>query len=347
MSSKQLVLVRARALTGFGDLVKSLGGDPEELLARVGVSPSVLNEPESTLPLERLVYLLEDTASSLGAPDFGLRLAERQDISVLGAIALIAHHAATVGDALRGISRHLPYHTPGIGFQLVDDPQSGFTEFRYEIDLDQGVPRSQGMELSLAVMGAFLRLVTRDDGARWRVDFTHPKGASASRYRKAFRCKVRLGQEVNRLAFPTRLLDVPIDPDHPELQVAAERYVGNLLRRFPLDLGQQVEALVERQFAAGGCGIDRIAKQLGMHRRTLQRRLELHGMHFEDIVDRLRRRRADELLPHPAIPLTQVCELLGYAEQSSFNRACRRWYGETPQARRAHQQRGGRHRKEP
>lgn len=130
------------------------------------------------------------------------------------------------------------------------------------------------------------------------------------------------------------MLTVPIDAGNPQLQAAAERYVSNLIRRFPLDIGQQVEALVERQLAVGGCGIDRIAVQLGMHRRTLQRRLEAQGLHFEDIIDLVRRKRSDELLPHSAIPLSEVCHLLGYAEQSSFNRACRRWYGDTPLATR-------------
>lgn len=339
MSTRQPVLVRARALTGFAELVEALNGEPLKLLADAGIPASALNEPESTLPLESLARLLEDAATSLRAPDFGLQLAERQDISVVGAIALIARYAATVGDALRGVSRHLPYHTPGIRFQLVDDPRSGLTEFQYWMDVAAGVPRRQGVELSLAVVYAFMRLVTGDSGAGWRIDFRHPSGLSAARYRRRFGCQVRLGQEFDRLVFPTRLLEVSIDPGSAGLKAAAERYVGNLLRRYPLDIEQQVEALVERQLATRGCGIDRVASQLGMHRRTLQRRLESQGLQFEDIIDGLRRRRADQLLPHPVIPLTQVCELLGYAEQSSFNRACRRWYGATPQATRARLQR--------
>jgi AraC-like DNA-binding protein len=78
-----------------------------------------------------------------------------------------------------------------------------------------------------------------------------------------------------------------------------------------------------------------------MHRRTLQRRLEVQGLYFEDIVDLVRRKRADQLLPHAAIPLTEIYQLLGYTEQSSFSRACRRWYGATPLATRQRLQRRG------
>ncbi|NRR31086.1 helix-turn-helix domain-containing protein [Oxalobacteraceae bacterium] len=49
---------------------------------------------------------------------------------------------------------------------------------------------------------------------------------------------------------------------------------------------------------------------------------------------RVRRRRAEKFLSHPAIPLAQVASLLGYTEQSSFIRGCKRWFATTPQVYR-------------
>ena len=332
MHAESQVLIRARALTGFADLVAEHGGDVRALLSRAGIAPGMLEKPDATLPLGRVATLVDAAAKSLRVPDFGLRLATHQDISVLGAVALIALHAATVGEALRGISRNLPYHTPGATLRLTDDARTGHTQLRYELNLEPCVPRRQVVELSYAVAIAFLRLVTGERGANWHVGFRHDKGLEPARYRKALGCPVQLGQDVDKLVFPTRLLDAPIDSGSAELQREAERFVSNVTRRFPLDVRHQVEALIERQLAAGGCNIALVAGQMGLHKRTLQRRLEAQGFHFEDIIDRLRRERANELLPHEAIPLTQVGELLGYSEQSSFIRACRRWFGRNPQA---------------
>jgi AraC-like DNA-binding protein len=326
--------VRARALTGFAPLVRAQGGDPAALLRNVGLAPALLEAPDATLPLASLTRLFEHAARSLHLPDFGLRLSRYQDVSVLGAIALLARHAATVGDALHGISRNFAYHTASARVASAADERPGYTQLRFETDLDPAVPHRQGIELSIAVLHRFLRLVTADAGGDWQVGFMHGAGLPLARYRRFFGCPVGFATAADKVAFPARLLAVPIDAGNPQLQAAAERYVGNLIRRFPLDIGQQVQALVERQLAAGGSGIDRIAAQLGMHRRTLQRRLGAHGLHFEEIVDLVRRRRAEQLLPHAAIPLSEVCHLLGYAEQSSFNRACRRWYGRTPLAAR-------------
>ena len=332
MRGKRRIVVRARALMGFAELVKSQGGDAAVLLRRARLKPAILDEPDATLPLEAVARLFEDAARSLDLPDFGLRLSRHQDISVLGVIALVARHAATVGDALRGISRNFAYHMASTRIRLLDDERPGYTQLQYAMDHDPAVPRQQVIELSIAVAHGFLRFVTADSGKDWHVGFMHRGVLSLARYRKFFGCAVGFAESADKVIFPTRLLAVPIDAGSQELQAAAERYVSNLIRRFPLDIGQQVEALADRQLAVSGCGIDRIAAQLGMHRRTLQRRLEAQGLHFEDIIDSLRRRRADQLLPHAAIPLTEMCNLLGYAEQSSFNRACKRWYGTTPLA---------------
>src|SRR5206468_13112162 len=98
MNEKRRMLVRARALMGFAELVRSQGGDVAALLRHVRLKPGVLDEPDATLPLETVARLFEDAARSLDLPDFGLRLSRYPDISVLGVIALVARHAATVGD---------------------------------------------------------------------------------------------------------------------------------------------------------------------------------------------------------------------------------------------------------
>jgi AraC-like DNA-binding protein len=72
-----------------------------------------------------------------------------------------------------------------------------------------------------------------------------------------------------------------------------------------------------------------------MHERTLQRRLDDQQIRFADILDRVRRQQAREYLRQPALPLPEVANLLGYSEQRSLSRACRRWFGTTPAALRA------------
>lgn len=327
-----VVLIRARALTGFGALIASLNAPLEPLLDAAGVSRQVLDNPEATLPLTRLAALVVDAAEQLGVPDFGLRLSRYQDIGVLGPVELVALHAATVGEAIEAIAAHMRYHSPGVQVRLGPDPErTGFSQIEIRIADDGSRPQRQLVELAFGVAQQFLMAITGDSGALWCQSFRHDSPMTPACYARYLPYPVRLRQPCDKLSLPTVLLGLALLPADAAIRVAAQRYVGNLMRRFPLDITQQVEAIVERLLAAGGGNLVQVARELGLHERTLQRRLKQQNCYFEDIVERVRRRRAETYLPHAAIPLSQVAALLGYTEQSSFVRACKRWFGMTPQ----------------
>lgn len=336
-SSSAPLLVRARALSGFDSLVERLGGDANALLQSAGLSSRDLLNPEDCVALEKVARLTDIAAKALATPDFGLRLAAQQDISVLGAVALIAQYSATVGEALAGVARHLPYHTPSAHLSLADDPQRpDYQLIIYSMSMAPDWPRQQTMELSYGVLLSFLKLLTAEQGADWYLGFRHQAGCSPGCYQQHFACHLSFQQNQDALSIPQCLLDLPIDTNDSQLRESAERFVQNLLHRFPLDVISQVETLVERQLASGGGTLQRVAAQLGLHERTLQRRLEEQGCYFEDIVERLRRDRAHTFLIDSALPLAEVASVLGYSEQSSLNRACKRWFNMSPNSYRKH-----------
>ncbi|MEO1470539.1 MAG: helix-turn-helix transcriptional regulator, partial [Pseudomonadota bacterium] len=69
--------------------------------------------------------------------------------------------------------------------------------------------------------------------------------------------------------------------------------------------------------------------------RTLARRLADEGASYQAIVDGVRRRLAESYLDDTALSLAEIAFLLGYADQSSFTTAFKRWTGATPGERRA------------
>ena len=67
-----------------------------------------------------------------------------------------------------------------------------------------------------------------------------------------------------------------------------------------------------------------------MSERTLQRRLEVEATSFADLLDNTRRELAEQYLGRLHLSLGQAAYLLGYADQSSFFRACKRWFEVSP-----------------
>lgn len=75
---------------------------------------------------------------------------------------------------------------------------------------------------------------------------------------------------------------------------------------------------------------ERVAEQLHVSVRTLHRRLARNDTSFSDVLNRVRKENAKELLAQTLLPIEDVAEILGYAEAASFSRAFKNWTGMPP-----------------
>lgn len=128
----------------------------------------------------------------------------------------------------------------------------------------------------------------------------------------------------------------------PFLHATLKRMASQLQIAQPDDsmLERALRARLRVALAQGRADPARMAVLLGVSERTLQRRLAELGRSFSDVVEDFRREEAARLLATPGLPLVEVVSRLGYAEQTSFTRAFRRWTeavrrapGETPRRR--------------
>ncbi|MFO1407794.1 MAG: AraC family transcriptional regulator [Steroidobacteraceae bacterium] len=327
--------VRARALYGLNAVAERNGGDATKLLVDVGIDPSRLTDPDYPVPGVAVARLFENAARELDAPDFGLQLAEYHDASILGTVALVVLNSRTLGAALEAIANNIQFHNPSASVRVTADARRGVAVYEHDPGLGDDVPRRQAVEMIFAIVFRMLRMLTGSTGADWRVRFRHARGATLRQYRRHFSCPIEFGHDRDCIEFPSRLLAQPIDHADPNLRALSARYLGQLQRRYPSDLRGQVAELVRRQLPNGGGQAARIGEILGLHPKTLQRRLRAENTSFERITDEVRRSLAEEYLVFSFLPLSEVAALVGYSGQTAFIVACRRWFGTTPKRYRA------------
>ncbi|MDT4878601.1 HTH-type transcriptional regulator VirS [compost metagenome] len=99
-------------------------------------------------------------------------------------------------------------------------------------------------------------------------------------------------------------------------------------------LGFEVERQIYALLPKQRCSLEQIAQLLDLHPRSLQRRLASDGIDFEERVDEIRRRQAEQLLGHTDLTVGQIALELGYRRTSSFCRAHQRWFGISPMEHR-------------
>lgn len=328
-------LIRATNLWGYADVVRELGADPRLLFARFHLPWGIEHEDDAFVPLEAFLRMLEATATELDCPDLGLRLARWQGLDILGPVAVIARNAQTLADGLGAIARYLYVHSPALHLSVEPAPGTADLRFTYEVDgLDLPLLR-QGYELSMANGVRMIRLLGGPDAAPSAVSFPHEQLATDAAYADALGCPVRFGQPWTGFELPAALASRPIDRADPETRRIATMYLESVYLPSSASLSQRVVELARRLLPTGQCSVDAIADQLGMHPRTLQRSLADEGVRCQDLIDGERRDQAARYLAEPRLQLAQIAALLGYAEQSTLNRSCRRWFGQTPRAYRA------------
>ena len=328
---KVLDLIRASALQGFPELVRSLGGDPDQLLATSGISPPLVGDTEAYITFRAVADALERAASTLERPDFGLQLSNHQGLEILGPVALIARNSGTVGEGIQGIAKYLHVYSPAIGI-TVEPLRAGEARFTYLILANRVPAHAQAVELSLGVALQTCRLLIGAHFRPLRVAIPHAPLSDPSTYRDTFDADVQFEQERSGFDIHSDDLDRPIAHDDQLVRDLAIRYLDSPAAGSTDTPAAALRALILRMLPTGQCTIINIARELAVHPRTLQRRLSQEGATFEQLVDDVRREQARRYLEDTKIPMTQLSALLGYSEQSSLSRACRAWYGTSPRA---------------
>lgn len=80
--------------------------------------------------------------------------------------------------------------------------------------------------------------------------------------------------------------------------------------------------------------LENISERLHMSPRTLHRRLKESETSFQQIIDNMRKRKAEEALLDTNESILNVALTLGYSDVANFRRACHRWFGCSPQQHR-------------
>jgi len=106
------------------------------------------------------------------------------------------------------------------------------------------------------------------------------------------------------------------------------------IRKTEKSFRSQVEQVAERLLPEGGANVDRVARELGLSRQTLYRRLKTEGVTFEQLLESTRKRLALDYLKRDKLSVKAAAYKLGFSDPAAFSRAFKRWTGSNPASSR-------------
>lgn len=270
-------------------------------------------------------FVLGETFAFDYMPDIGTFLATsstlRETLRVFDWVRALINPALNVRLEERGAEAWLVLELGGAGSLAV--PADGATTWYFT-------------ETTFASIYKFGRTLLGDRAVFGRLCLQHAPPAYAQEYHRYFGIEVRFNQPQQALVFNRALLDVPLEGAFPALHRQAEYRVQRQLTALPKppERGAGIVAQIEQTFTAKpellGQGIERMAEALGLHPRTLQRRLQEDGQGYAELQGRARFHKATEWLQGSELSIEAISERLGFSDRRSFTRAFTRWAGMSP-----------------
>lgn len=321
-------LARYAALTGFVELARELSLDPVALMRSVDLDPGSLDLQDRWVPAASVVRLLEASAAASGRQDFALRLAEHRRLSTLGPLSVGIREEPDARSALRLLIRYQHMYNEALDIRLSE--RGGLATIRIAVDLGEPTPVRQSVELAVAVIHQLLQHLLGD---RWHpvtVSFDHPRPADDGTHRRMFGAPLVFDDDHSGLVVYSGDLDEPNRMSDPLLRSYAQQFLDTLTEPEEPTITDRVRELVELLLPTGRCSIEQVARSLGVDRRTVHRHLAKSGLTFTAVLDSTRAELANRLVTSERYSLTEISEMLAFANPSSFSRWFHQKFGTSP-----------------
>ena len=299
------------------------------------------NDPNETVDAETVADMFSDAwqaaVARTGSVAIGLELIPRQPLTGLGALSSLVLSSPDLRSGLQRLARYTNLISPTTSIGM-DAPATslgmvvGQDSCKITLRIAAGtrpVPQQRYDFMAMTFLKGILWL-TGESVAPLVVHHPYPTPADPSPWEQAFGCPVHFGATAFVIELPLAALDVAFPTADPTVGEICERMVAQLAAEQGGCITARVRQVLLQLISKGDPRRELVAAALCMSERTLQRRLTEEGTSFIELVDDTRRELAQRYFVNGAYSPTEMSFALGFSDPSNFYRACKRWFGRTP-----------------
>lgn len=317
----------------LADAVRHEGHDPAPLLEQYGLDAARLGEAGARLSIPRYMRLGHSAIQLTGDPALGLHMGKVSRISQAGLAGVTAAQAPTVREAARTLIRfealygsnyrgQSSFHEDAEGAWLRFYSISPYNDYnRFVVD---SILSSWLQQLS-TLAGVALR------AEKIEIEFDAP--IYSSEYASLSEQPVSFAAGANQLRLSQQNLGLR-NPDHcpstwRHLLLLCERELEQLTRT--RSLRERITGLLGPLLNGGRePDLEEVAARLKLPTWTLRRKLADEGTRYRAILNDTRRDLAMTYIRDTELAFGEIAYLLGFASAEAFQRAFKRWNGQTP-----------------
>jgi AraC-like DNA-binding protein len=304
------------------------------LYQKIGLSREQLDEPGLMVDVSLSETLLEYGAEQLNAPDLGFRIGKWGDSGRWGVLGHIVDCAQSIEQALVLQKRYQCLVGNGSKSEFSIENKRAYLKW---------VPHHLcSVYLQEEVVTSWVAFAKKAIGLKLKplaIHFSHslPEATSdlsdvdIKNYETFFECPVYFDSDFNGIVFPADILSLPLVGYNPDLLNVLMSYADIIVRKKQKSAANEIiTQYIMNTLDEKVPTLNDAADFLGVSTRSLQRKFKEQGTNFKTIVDDVRKDYAYSYLLQTNYKMSYIAQVLGFSEQSVFQRAFKRWTGVTP-----------------
>lgn len=312
----------------FWRVMKDAGVAPEMLLRHAQLPATLHLNAKACVSTSQYFGLWTAIEQLMPVPGLGIRLVEALDTAANPPSILVAYHGRDYRDGLIRLARFKQLCTPE---QLVCEERHGECAITIKWLLAQQPIPAMVTDVTCATLLELGRRATGHQIVPSRVELARPN-VPVDVLQAYFKCPIVYDAAADVVVLRSADLNRPFRGHNPELLNLLTPALASALQELQAlgTIGEQVKIVLKRSLASGRPELAKVARDLGMSERTLQRRITEDGTTFRTLLIEARRELAHQLLAGADASLEEAAYMLGYQDVNAFHRAFKDWEGVSP-----------------
>lgn len=325
----------ATALTSWAKTIRlaveAAGVDSQQLFREAGLDISKLSDTNARYPLEGTTRLWQLARTATNNECIGLYAASHASITTFHALGYSQLASSTLKEAFERLIRYFRIVT-NAGDMLFEAVGENY-RLKLLVNPDGPQPAHEAVDALVTVIIGMCRILYGKEFAPMRVRLCRPAPVNVLAFQVAMRGPVEFSANANEILIAGYTARKPLDYANAELARHNEKIITSYLAQFERDdIVSRVQSKLVRMLPNGNQSQEAVADALHMSLRNLQRRLDLKGTSWKDLLNSMRNDLAKSYLKDNKYSISEIAFLLGFSDASSFTRAFRRWEGKSPKA---------------
>lgn len=289
--------------------------------------PTEIEDPESLLPTKPFFQLINMVAIDENLPGFGSIVAQTTPWHKISSLAPLIKQSKNLNELLKTFCEIASHQSSHGNFALIDKD----SHFRFSYTGSLLVKGDIQMELYRIT--SMIQLTQLACDAQWRPDTIHLNQPSTTVVEASpllNSSKISFLKPDSSISIPGELLQLPVHLDIPERRKTARNADADADADNNIEFSNSMRQILKTYTQTKSISIEELADITGLSVRTMQRRLKVNGLKFNDLLKEAKFEHAKEKLHNTQMPIKEIAESLGYSDTAHFTRAFHQWCGMSP-----------------